>query len=136
MTPEEMKRLVLRHVEREEHLDVEGTLATLVDHPVYEFYPIRLKLEGKENVRQFYEAHFAQFFPMIASHKAVSETWIPDRAFLEYDVKLQDDPSKTYRILVVLNAADSRLLGEKFFGEDKLAKLMCGPAFDRLSPMN
>jgi hypothetical protein len=123
------------HADRETHLDLEGVLSTLVDHPVYEFFPIRLKLEGKENIRQFYKDHFSSFFPMIASHVVASETWISDGAFLEYELKLKDNPNKTYRILVVLKAADSLLVGEKFFVEDALAKFMCGPSFSRMTPI-
>jgi hypothetical protein len=132
MTPNEMRKLVETHAKKETELDLEGVLSTLVDHPVYEFYPMRFKLEGKENIREFYKDHFSSFFPLIDSHTVISETWNSDKAFLEYDLKLKNRPEKTYRILVVLQASESLLLGEKFFMEDELVKLMTGNSFSKL----
>jgi hypothetical protein len=133
MDRDQMRGLVQRHADLETKLDLDGVMSTLVDHPIYEFYPIRLKLEGKENVREFYRDHFLSFFPMIASHVVISETWLSDAAFLEYDLKLKDHSEKTYRIMVVLNAKNSLLIGEKFFVDDELVKFMCGNSFSKLT---
>jgi len=128
---ERMRALVQTHADLEAKLDVEGVLGTLVDQPRYEFHPARLKIEGRENVREFYQEHFAKFFPLITSHKVVSESWNPDSAYLEYDLFLKSRPQKPYRIMVVLRAKDSRLLGEEFFMEDELLKLMAGDSFSK-----
>lgn len=50
MTTEKMRELVRKHADLEAAFDLEGVLATLVDHPVFEFYPDRLRLEEKENI--------------------------------------------------------------------------------------
>lgn len=128
-----MRNLVQKHADFETKLDLAGVMSTLVENPVYEFYPMRLKLEGKENVQEFYKEHFSSFFPMISCHTVVSETWSSDVAFLEYDLVLKGRPEKAYRIMAVLRAEDSLLIGEKFFIEDELVSLMCGKSFSRLT---
>jgi hypothetical protein len=127
---EEMKTLVQKHADLESKHDIEGVLATLVENPVYEIYPSRLKLEGKESVRAFYREHFVSFFPLIASFKLVNEWWNPESACMEYDLLLKAPyDKKPYRILVVLTAKNNLLLGERFYIDEELAKLMSGSAF-------
>jgi len=57
MATDEMRQLVQKHADLETKLDLDGVLATLVEHPVYEFHPARLRLEGKDNIREFYQDH-------------------------------------------------------------------------------
>lgn len=132
MTTDMMRKLVQRHADLETKLDLEGVLTTLVDNPVYEFHPDRLRLEGKENVRQFYQDHFDSFFPIIKSHVLVNECWDIHSACLEYDVYLKAPyPNRVYRIMVVLTEKDGHLMGERFYVENELARLMAGPSFDK-----
>jgi hypothetical protein len=131
MTITEMRELVKKHADLEMKFDLDGVLGTLVECPVYEFYPARLKLEGKKNVREFYRDHFDYFFPKIKSHQLINEWWKADVACLEYDLYLKEPlaPNRTYRILVVLTAKYSLLLGERFYVEDDLVKLMTGNSY-------
>lgn len=105
----------------------------MVDNPVYEFHPDRLRLEGKENIRQFYRDHFDIFFPLIKSHLLVNECWDEHSACLEYDLYLKEpyDPNRAYRIMVSLNEKDSLLIGERFYVENELARLMAGSTFSK-----
>jgi hypothetical protein len=131
MTIEDMKKLVQKHADLEGKLDMEGVLATLVENPVYEIYPARLKLEGKENVRAFYRQHFDFFFPLIASFKLINEWWNAESACLEYDLFLKAPyADKTYRTLVILSAKDNLLLGERFYISQELAQIYSGSAFN------
>jgi hypothetical protein len=128
-----MRQLVQKHMECETNLDLEGVLGTLVDHPVYEFYPLRLKLEGKENIRKFYREHFDTFFPKIKSHKLINEWWGPETVCMEYDLWLNEAPlDRAYRILVVLSAKGPLLNGERFYAEEELVRLMTGNTFSGL----
>jgi hypothetical protein len=133
MTVEKMRELIQKHADLETKLDVEGVLATLVDNPVYEFHPDRLRLEGKENIRQFYRDHFNSFFPLIKSHVLINACWDAQSACLEYDLYLKAPykPDRAYRIMVVLTAENSLLIGERFYVENELAQLMAGPSFSK-----
>ncbi len=132
MIAEKIRQLVQKHADLEVKLDLEGVLGTLADCPIYEFYPARLKLEGKENIRKFYRQHFDCFFPKIKSFQLINE-WANENAVcFEYDLYLKEpfDPNRVFRIMVVVTAKDSLLLGERFFVEDELVRLMTGPSFN------
>lgn len=133
MTVDEMRKLVQSHVDLETKLDLDGVLATLVDNPIYEFHPDRLRLEGKENIRQFHRDHFDYFFPLIKSHVLINECWDAHSACLEYDLYLKEpyNSERPYRINVVLTEENSLLIGERFYVENELARLMAGPSFNK-----
>jgi hypothetical protein len=133
MIADEMRKLVKKHADLETKLDLEGVLATLVDNPIYEFHPDRLRLEGKENIRQFYRDHFDTFFPLIKSHVLINECWDNHSACLEYDLYLKapHNPDRAYRIMVTLTKENSLLIGERFYVENELARLMAGPSFSK-----
>lgn len=132
MTVDEMRKLVQKHSDLETKLDMEGVLATVVENPIYEFYLDRLRLEGKENIRQFYRNHFDSFFPL-KSHVMISECWDVHSACMEYDLYLKEphDPNRAYRIMVVLTRENSLLIGERFYVETELAQLMAGSSFKK-----
>ncbi|MDR3551355.1 MAG: nuclear transport factor 2 family protein [Candidatus Babeliales bacterium] len=132
MTIQEMKVLVQKHADSENKHDLEGTLATLVENPVYEIFPARLKLQGKENVRAFYREHFNSFFPLIVSFQLINEWWNPESACMEYDLFLKAPYDQMpHRILVILTAKNNLLLGERFYISEELAQIMSGTAFSR-----
>jgi hypothetical protein len=135
MSSENMRLLVQKHIEMETMMDLEGVLATLVDHPVYEFHPARLRLEGKENVRVFYREHFDSFFPLIQSSAQIHACWDTHSACLEFDLYLKPphDRDRPYRIMVSLKEQDSLLTGERFYVENELARLMAGASFSRFT---
>ncbi len=133
MTVDELRKLVQKHADLEAKLDLEGVLATLVENPIYEFHPARLRLEGKDNVRQFYRDHFDTFFPLIKSHVLINECWDSHSACLEYDLYLKSpyNPERAYRIMVTLTEENSLLVGERFYVENELAQLMAGASFNK-----
>jgi hypothetical protein len=132
MSIDEMHNLVKKHSDCETNLDLEGVLGTLIDNPVYEFHPARLKLEGKENIKQFYHEHFYSFFPLINSHTLINECWDSHSACMEYDLSLKAPHNKkTYRIMVILTKKESLLVGERFYVDIELAQLMAGKSFDK-----
>ncbi|MEU9129907.1 hypothetical protein AB0D08_17665 [Kitasatospora sp. NPDC048540] len=130
MSADDMRELVRLHSDRETALDLEGTLATLVGRPVYEFHPARLRLEGREKVERFYREHFDNFFPLIESHTPVGECWDAQSACMEYDLRLKPPyDSKVYRIMVVLTREGRLLKGERFYVDEELARLMAGASY-------
>ncbi|WP_035791502.1 hypothetical protein [Kitasatospora mediocidica] len=131
MSVEEMRELVRAHALCETRMDVQATLDTLVEYPVYEFHPARLRIEGREKVERFYREHFDTFFPLIDSHEAVGECWDENSACLEYDLRLKAPyASQVYRITVVLTREGRRLTGERFHVAEDLARLMAGASYD------
>lgn len=128
-----MRSLVQKHADLELKLDLDGVLATLVENPIYEFHPARLRLEGKENIREFYQEHFNSFFPLLKSHELINECWDEHSVSMEYDIYLKPpyDPNRPYRIMVSLTEENGLLIGERFYVEDELARLMAGKTFEK-----
>jgi len=133
MAIEKMHNLVQKHIDFETTLDLDGVLATLVENPIYEFHPARLRLEGKENIREFYREHFDYFFPLIKSHTLIQESWDAHSVSMEYDIYLKPpyNPNRPYRIMVALTEQNGLLIGERFYVEDELARLMAGKTFEK-----
>ncbi|MFD0002588.1 hypothetical protein ACFVJ4_09195 [Streptomyces sp. NPDC127178] len=130
MSADEMRELMMAHSTCETDTDLQGTMNTLVENPVYEFHPARLRLEGREKVERFYREHFSSFFPLIESHAPVSECWDSHSACLEYDLRLKaPHNSQVYRIMVVLTREGQLLTGERFYVCEELARLMAGASF-------
>ncbi len=135
MSTDDMRRLVAEHSDAETRVDLEATMATLIDHPVYEFHPARLRLEGREHVARFYREHFDAFFPLLESHVQISETWDENGACLEFDITLKPPhEAHPHRINVVLTRDGNRLVGERFYTSLDLVKLMTGQTFELLRP--
>lgn len=133
MSTDEMRKLVKTHADCETNLDLEGVLGTLVENPVYEFHPARLRLEGKENIKQFYREHFDLFFPLIESYTLINECWDSHSVCMEYDICLKApyNLKGVYRIMVILTRKESLLVGERFYVDIELARLMTGTSFDK-----
>ncbi len=130
MSADTMRELMRAHSACEMNTDLQGTMDTLVDDPVYEFHPARLRLEGREKVERFYREHFDSFFPLIESHAPVSECWDSHSACLEYDLRMKAPrDSQVYRIMVVLTREGHLLAGERFYVCEELARLMAGATF-------
>ncbi len=72
-TAADMHALGTRHAELEAQGDLEGTLATLVEDPSYEFWPAGLRMAGREQVRRYYEHLFGHFIPRTRSYELISE---------------------------------------------------------------
>src|SRR5262245_33916153 len=54
MTLDEMEALLARHEEAEFNMDVDATMATLVDNPVYELPGLGWHIAGQDAVRETY----------------------------------------------------------------------------------
>jgi hypothetical protein len=63
LTPERMLALMEQHARHEYASDIEATMATVSDNPVWEFHPLGLRAEGRDAVRAVYELEFAHIFP-------------------------------------------------------------------------
>jgi hypothetical protein len=133
---ERMLELGRRHAELEARCDLEGTLATLTDAPVYEFFPVGLELRGVPSVRRYYEHLFSHFVPMTASYRLVSE-WVNERSVAqEYEISLRGGGGlETHRVIGILVAEGELLGGERVYASERCIRHMLGDLFEELSPV-
>lgn len=132
-TVKDMHELGTRHAQLEAKLDLEGTLATLVQDPVYEFYPLRRRMRGMQQVRRYYEHLFGSFIPRTRSYQLVQE-WVNESSVAqEYDIDVEvRGVVERHRVIGILVAEGELLGGERVYASERCARLMVGDLLDEL----
>ncbi len=134
--PSELIDVALRHSTAEANFDIAGTLGTLEGEPVYELFPVGLKMVGMDRARRYYEHYFAQVAPRIVSFRLIGR-WINEQGLNEeYSVVHQADGEapRAYRILGILTFGEHLLSGERIYADEHLLKIMFAPVWDELVP--
>jgi len=131
-----MAALGALHAELEGRGELEPLLATLAPDPVYEFHPLRLCLCGDARVRRFYTYFCERFLPLRAGYTLVGE-WVSETSVAqEYEIALRVDGAvEQFRVLGILYARGERLGGERVYASERFVRLMTGPVFDELEPI-
>lgn len=136
-TKEKMYELGTRHARLEEEMDLDGLMKTLVDDPVYEFYPLELTMSGGDNVRRYYKQFMANFMRKIVGYKLLDE-WVSEASVVqEYDITTDSDGLvETHRTVGILFAEGELLGGERIYGSHRLVELMTGEMFGELQAIS
>ena len=91
LDPEQVRSLGRHHAEVETAGQLEETMATLVENPVYDFFPVGLRLEGGEAVRRYYRHLFDHFLPFVEGSEVIGE-WVDENALVqEYVVHIRHE---------------------------------------------
>ncbi len=135
-TAADMHALGTRHAELEAKGDLEGTLATLVEDPSYEFWPAGLRMAGREQVRRYYEHLFGHFIPRTRSYVLISE-WASETSLAqEYEIRVEvDGKVESHRVIGILFASGTLLGGERVYASERCTRLMVGDLYDELTPI-
>lgn len=128
-----MLELGTRHARLEAEGDLDRVMETLVADPVYEFWPVGLRLRGRANVRRYYEHLIGTFFGEQKSYRLIEE-WLSERSLAqEYAMTVQFEGGlETHRVIGILFAQDGLLGGERIWGSEAILKKMVGPIWDEL----
>ena len=131
-----VRALGYRHAEVETAGRMEETMATLVEHPVYDFFPVGLRLEGAGAVRAYYEHLFEHFLPFVETTELIGE-WVGEDALVqEYVVQLRKDGVAERHFILGTLCVDGRLLGgERIWGSEHTLRRLLGPLYDELAPI-
>lgn len=131
-----VRALGYRHAEVETACLMEETMATLVEHPIYDFLPVGLRLEGAEAVRAYYAHLFDHFLPHVEGTDLVGE-WADESALVqEYVVHLQlGDLAEVHRIIGILYVDGTLLGGERIWASEATLRRLLGPVYDQLTPI-
>jgi hypothetical protein len=125
------------HAAAEEAGDMDATMATLDDDPVYELQPIGRELRGRDNARRYYEHFFAHCMPQIVGFELRSE-WITDEGVgQEYRLSVAgpDGPQRHDIIGILTFGQDGRLSGERLWASDEMFRILFGPVLDLTTPI-
>ena len=124
------------HAQLEASKQLDPLLETLVQEPVYEFYPLGLGFRGGERTRRYYEQFFVGFMERI-EHYALRGEWASEVAVVqEYDITTAvDGLRETHRVVGILFGDGERLGGERVYASERGVRLMTGELFDELTPL-
>ena len=135
-TAEAMYALGMRHATLEADGDLDGTMATLVPEPVYEFWPMGRRMVGAEAVRRYYQHLVDVFMPEQIGYEMIAETVSSQALSQEYVLELPGpNGPEHHRVLGVLYAASDApglMGGERIWGSEELLRRMVGPVWDEL----
>lgn len=132
-----MRKLGALHAALEAESKLDEVMATLIDDPVYEFWPVGLRMRGRDQVRRYYEHLFANFYRDQRSYRLIEE-WESERSLTqEYEMVVQfEDGPETHRVIGILFAGENGLLGgERVWGSKAVLQKMIGPVWDELEKL-
>ena len=126
---ERMHELGTKHAKLEADCDLDGTMATIVEHPVYEFHPAGVRLEGREQVRRYYEHLLTHFVPSTRGVILIEE-WVSASSIAqEYEITVEVEGAlEAHRVIGILFAEGELLGGERIYSSERCARLMLGEA--------
>jgi hypothetical protein len=126
------------HAAAEEAGDIDATMATLDDAPVYELQPRGVALRGRDRARRYYEPFFAECMPRVAGYTLRSE-WVTDDGLgQEYQLVVNgpDGPSRHDIIGILTFGQGGKLSGERLWASDELLRILFGPLLDEAEPLH
>ena len=132
----ELTAIAHRHAAAESEGDLAATLATLEPDPVYELYPVGLRMTGLPLARRYYAHFFAYVAPRIAGYEMLGE-WINELGVLqEYRVSVgyEQAPTRDFRIMGLLRFGESALAGERLYADTEILRILFEPVWDELEP--
>ena len=126
---ERMHELGTKHAKLEADCDLDGTMATVVENPVYEFHPAGVRLEGREQVRRYYEHLLTLFVPSTRGVTLIEE-WVSASSIAqEYEITVEAEGAlEAHRVIGILFAEGELLGGERIYSSERCARLMLGEA--------
>ena len=133
-TVAELTAIAHRHAAAEAAGDLEATLATLEPDPVYELYPVGLRMRGEPLARRYYEHFFANVVPRITGHALLGE-WVNELGVLqEYSVSVRvaTDRVRDFRIVGLLKFGDTALAGERLYADTEFLHILFEPVWREL----
>ena len=104
LTTEQLIEIAHAHAQSEADDDIDTTLATLEDDPVYELQPMGLAFRGRDAAKVYYDYFFSTVKPMIAGYELRGE-WTSDQGVAqEYVInfRLDDGTEESHAVMSVL----------------------------------
>lgn len=137
LTKEKLSALADKRFQVSGSRDVDTTMSLLIGEPVYEIYPIGLRLAGQENVRRYYEYMFSHVTPTISAEHL--DTFFADNS-IAFELKLTHQPSsgdsESFRLFSIMDVIGDRFVGERLYGDERLFRIFFGgPIWSLMKPI-
>jgi hypothetical protein len=107
--------------------DLEAVMAALVDEPVFDFYPLGLRLAGSADVRRYYERFLSDVIPRSQGSLVGAYVGSAEVAF-EFVTEVADPERgvETFRILAVQPVVGDRVAGERLYCPERYVRVIVG----------
>ena len=137
MTDPVLLKAARDHAAAENVGDLEGTLATLEEVPVFELWPIGLRLIGMAAVRRYYEHFLGQVSPRLVRDEIVQiaewvgPTGVNQAYFLPY--RYPTGEVRRFHIVSELAFGETKLSGERMCASEDLFRIMYATVWDEMT---
>ena len=135
----ELLKIAHQHVAAEGARDYAATLATLESEPVYELFPVGLRMRGMDAAERYYRHFFDNVAPCFDPDSMVLHGEWPGETgvAIEYTVRYRfpDGRQKAFRILGILTYGERALTGERVYADEELLRIMFAPLWDEMEPI-
>jgi hypothetical protein len=124
--PDRMAELLEQHARFEYAGDLEATMATVSERPLWEFHPLGLRAEGRDAVRVAYEYQFERIFPNIieTSRRLQSSGERGIVREIEMRIRLQDgSEAEGFCIIAMEFEPNGLITSERSYGSGAIADL-------------
>ncbi|WP_028222566.1 hypothetical protein [Paraburkholderia oxyphila] len=136
MTQQKLIDAARRHIHAESVGDFETTLATFESEPVFELFPVGLRMKGFDATRRYYRHFFDTVAPRFVPECTLSHgEWLGDSGLTqEFSVtyRSSDASERAFRVIGILTFGKEGLTGERIYADEALLKLMFAPVWDEL----
>lgn len=133
MDPADVLAAARAHAAAEAANDMDATLATLVDDPVFEFHPLGLTLQGGELIETFYRTQYGKFSARVTNFAVHGEWANENTAIQEYSVWVTEDDGSTseYRVISMSPVEESgKMGGERLYCAEGFVRALLGDLFE------
>lgn len=123
-TPAELEAAVWRHVEPELAQDLGGTLATVADDPVWEFYPLGVRVSGRDAIRELYTRLIPAFGVLKGEDQPRPACFSDTTMIVEQTLSAPGSDGSTQYMPVIVAmeiAGDGRMKSERVYCSQQLA---------------
>lgn len=134
---EKLQALAGKRFEKVGSGNLDAAMSVLIDEPIFELYPVGLKLVGQADTRKYYDHFFNTAGPRISS-KLVDMFYSNSAVSLELILTYAhpDREPEDFRLLAIQPVEGDRFTGERLYGDTKLFELMFGgPIWSLLTPI-
>jgi hypothetical protein len=136
MPTQELIDTARRHAMAEATGDFETTLATFECEPVFELYPVGLRMTGFDAMQRYYRHFFANVAPLLDAARTVGHgEWLGETGLTqEFSVTYNapDRAPRAFRVVGILTFGKHGLTGERIYADEALLKIMFAPVWDEL----
>jgi hypothetical protein len=108
--------------------DIDAVMAALVDEPVFDLWPIGLRLSGQQDVRRYYGHFLGEVMPRATGGELVGTYVGQDEVAFEFVTTYRSEGGEveTFHILAIQPVIGDRVAGERLYGSDRYMHLIVG----------